>query len=88
MSASDLEWLGGLGAAVGGLAAIFASVRPSPPWLVAVPLGGAGALGGGYAIRMVFGADFPNTERAVAGIVAALCAGAYGVYARSRRLPR
>jgi hypothetical protein len=88
MPTSELEWLGLLGAAVGGLGAIFATARPSPPWLIAVLLGGAGAVGGGYAMHMIFGANVPNSERAVAGIIAALCVGAYAVYARSRQLPR
>ncbi|HLK44091.1 MAG TPA: hypothetical protein VKV34_12170 [Thermoleophilia bacterium] len=88
MSASDLEWLAMLGLAAGGLGAFVASGRPSPPWLVAAVLGIAGALGGGYATRLVFGAGFPHTRRAIATITAVLVVGAYALYARSRRLPR
>jgi uncharacterized membrane protein YeaQ/YmgE (transglycosylase-associated protein family) len=88
VSASDLGWLAVLGLAAGGLGALVASGRPSPPWLVAAVLGVAGAVGGGYATRLLFGAGFPHTQRAVATISAVLVVGAYALYARSRRLPR
>jgi uncharacterized membrane protein YeaQ/YmgE (transglycosylase-associated protein family) len=88
MSAADLAWLAVLGLAAGGLGAFVASGRPSPPWLVALVLGIAGALGGGYATRLVFDTGFPHTQRAIATITAVLVAGAYALYVRSRRLPR
>lgn len=77
-----------LGLAAGGLGALAASGRPSPPWLIAAVLGAAGAFGGGYATRLVLGAGFLHTQRAVAAITAILVVGAYVLYARSRRLPR
>ena len=88
MSASDLQWLGALGLVVGGLGAIVASGRPSPPWLVAVLLGGAGAYSGGYLAHVVFGAGFVEARRTVSVLVAVVFAGAYALYARSRRYAR
>lgn len=84
----ELQWLGALGLVVGGLGAIFASGRPSPPWLVAVLFGGAGAYGGGYRAHVEFGVGFVEARRAVSVLVAVVVAGAYALYARSRRYAR
>lgn len=88
MSDSDLQWLGALGLVMGGLGAIVASGRPSPPWLVAVLFGGAGAYGGGYIAHVVFGAGFVEARRTVSAVVALLFVGAYALYARSRSYAR
>jgi hypothetical protein len=85
---SELQWLGALGLVVGGLGAIVASGRPSPPWLIAVLVGGAGAFGGGYVTHIVFGDGFPEIRRTVTAIVAVLFVGAYSLSSRSRRLSR